>query len=251
MSFDEGRVHEGHRGRMRAKLAEHGGRIFDTYELLEMLLYYVIPYKDTNPIAKRLLAEFGSLDGVLSADREELVRVPGIGERCADFLVKVGKMGEMCELSATMKPNTLFDDFTHAGKFFFDYFAEERNASIAVMLLDDRLRLLGVRNIPGTSFGSGAVHSRYFIDHALRLGATVAIIGYTHRSGIAYPHEGDLVTGRMIRDEMAEVGVNVIEQFVIGANGYMSTLAKSALRAPSTPAIENFYRTRREAMDNV
>lgn len=250
MSFDEGRVHEGHRGRMKAKLAEHGGRIFDTYELLEMLLYYVIPYKDTNPIAKRLLAEFGSLEGVFSAEREELMRVPGIGERCADFILKIGRYREMCELSATMKPHALFDDFTRAGSFFVDYFAEERDVNIAVIFLDDRLRLLGVCNIPGTSFGSGAVHSRYFIDPALRLGATVAMIGYTHRSGIAYPYEGDLVTGRMIRDEMAEVGVSVLEQYVVGANGYMSTLARTSLHAPATPAMENFYRTRREALEN-
>ena len=53
------KMHVGHRGRMRDKLMTHGARIFDTYELLEMLLYYTIPYKDTNPIAKRLLSEFG------------------------------------------------------------------------------------------------------------------------------------------------------------------------------------------------
>ena len=47
-------IHKGHRQRMRAKLKAHGARVFDTYELLEMLLYYVVPYKDTNPIAKRL-----------------------------------------------------------------------------------------------------------------------------------------------------------------------------------------------------
>ncbi len=251
MSFDEGRVHEGHRGRMKAKLAEHGGRIFDTYELLEMLLYYVIPYKDTNPIAKRLLAEFGSLDGVFAASREELIRVPGIGERCADFLIAVARSPEMRELSSTMRPNTLFDSFTGAGKFFVNYFAEEREASIAVMLLDDRMRLLGVKNIPGSNFGSGSVHSKCFIDHALRLGATTAIIGYTHRNGIAYPYEGDLVTGRMVRDEMAEVGVTVVEQFVIGANGYMSALSTSSLRTPATPAMKKFYESRREALENV
>ena len=236
---------------MKAKLAEHGGRIFDTYELLEMLLYYVIPYKDTNPIAKRLLAEFGSLDGVFRAEREALLRVPGIGERCADFLLDVARSPEICELSSTMRPNTLFDTYTNAGSFFVSYFAEEREASIAVMLLDDRMRLLGVRNIPGDNFGSGAVHSRYFIDHAIRLGATVAIIGYTHRNGIAYPYEGDLVTGRMVRDDMAEVGVTVMEQFVIGTNGYTSALAMSKLRAPATPAMEKFYKTRREALENV
>ena len=61
--IDDSRIHEGHRERMRKKLLKHGQDIFDTYELLEMLLYHVIPYKDTNPIAKRLLYAFGSLDG--------------------------------------------------------------------------------------------------------------------------------------------------------------------------------------------
>ena len=58
------KLHVGHRARMRRKFLSYGPRIFDTYELLEMLLYHVIPYKDTNPIAKRLLMEFGSLEGV-------------------------------------------------------------------------------------------------------------------------------------------------------------------------------------------
>ena len=62
--IDDSRVHDGHRGRMRSKLLAHGQRIFDTYELLEMLLYWVIPCRDTNPVAKNLLYAFGSLDGV-------------------------------------------------------------------------------------------------------------------------------------------------------------------------------------------
>ena len=71
-------IHDGHRGRMRAKLLSHGRSIFDTYELLEMLLYGTIPYKDTNPIAKRLLDRFGSLDGVLCAEEDELCSVETI-----------------------------------------------------------------------------------------------------------------------------------------------------------------------------
>ena len=61
------KLHVGHRARMRRKFLSYGSRIFDTYELLEMLLYHAIPYKDTNPVAKRLLMEFGSLEGVLTA----------------------------------------------------------------------------------------------------------------------------------------------------------------------------------------
>ena len=88
------KMHSGHRSRMREKFLTHGARIFDTYELLEMLLYYTIPYKDTNPIAKRLLMEFGSLEGVLTASPEELARVSGIGERAAELLATVGRAAD-------------------------------------------------------------------------------------------------------------------------------------------------------------
>ena len=72
MENEEKGVHSGHRARMRAKLVAHGARIFDTYELLEMLLYNVIPLKDTNPIAKKMLAAAGSLDRLLSLGEDEL-----------------------------------------------------------------------------------------------------------------------------------------------------------------------------------
>ena len=90
MAVSDKGLHDGHRGRMREKLLMHGARVFATYELLEMLLYYVIPYRDTNPVAKRLMASFGSLDGVLSASREELLAVEGVGSRVADFLLEFG-----------------------------------------------------------------------------------------------------------------------------------------------------------------
>ena len=88
-------IYKGHRSRMRTKLLTHGQRIFDTYELLEMLLYIVVPYKDTKPIAKRLLALFGDLDGVFSASTEDLMQVNGIGERASEFISLVGGLTDV------------------------------------------------------------------------------------------------------------------------------------------------------------
>ncbi|MDI2111899.1 UPF0758 domain-containing protein [Commensalibacter nepenthis] len=62
----------GHRGRMRAKLLQKGGQALEDYELLEMLLYLVIPRRDTKPLAKHLMNSFGSLDGLFSAPAEQL-----------------------------------------------------------------------------------------------------------------------------------------------------------------------------------
>ncbi len=78
-----GGIHEGHRARMKKRLLESGEMGFADHELLEMLLYYAIPRRDTNELAHRLLKQFGSLQGVLSASEEELACVKGMGQQAA------------------------------------------------------------------------------------------------------------------------------------------------------------------------
>ena len=121
--IEDNRIHEGHRARMRAKLLTHGQDIFDTYELLEMLLYHVIPYKDTNPVAKRLLYAFGGLDGVFRANREELVQVSGVGERTADFLISVGRLSAVIGAEILPREKEDFADYETVGRFFVRYFS--------------------------------------------------------------------------------------------------------------------------------
>ena len=73
-------VHDGHRKKMRARFLETGLDAFADHEALELLLYYAIPRKDTNGIAHELMNRYGTLEAVLSAPVEDLMRVEGIGE---------------------------------------------------------------------------------------------------------------------------------------------------------------------------
>lgn len=74
--------HSGHRARKRRQFRDHGIDAFADHEVLELLLYYAVPRRDTNPIAHALMDRFGSLNAVLSAPVEELERVPGMGAQC-------------------------------------------------------------------------------------------------------------------------------------------------------------------------
>ena len=82
-------LHDGHRQRMKERFARHGLDSFAEHEALELLLYYAIPRRDTNELAHTLLDRFGSLERVLLAPREELMKVPGVGEGAALLLTRV------------------------------------------------------------------------------------------------------------------------------------------------------------------
>ena len=236
MQISDEHIHDGHRSRMRSKLREHGERIFDTYELLEMLLYYVVPYRDTNPIAKRLLARFGSLDAVFMAKKEELMEIDGIGETAAGFLLSAGTITALFKKRDSGNESLVFDNFDVAGEYFVKYFDEHLETNIVVLLLDDCMRMLGVEKIPGKNFGSASVHPKYFISAALKYRASMAIVAYTHRGNVAYPYSGDYETARMLRHELSLLGVNLVEQFVVGAGDYNGSSLE--LHFGSTPSVE-------------
>ncbi len=218
--IEDSRIHEGHRQRMRSKLLTHGQRIFDTYELLEMLLYHVIPYKDTNPIAKRLLAAFGGLDGVLSAQRDELTAISGVGERTADFLLSVGELSDI--LGAEFMPRDVDDlsDYKKAGEYLVNYFKNKAEQEIVGLLLDNNMRLIEVKKISSLEYSSGGVRPKAFIDAALSARASVMITAHNHLYGPSCPTQGDRATNEIITESLSLAGILHAEHYVICGDSY-------------------------------
>ena len=240
MYIEDKDIHKGHRARMRAKLEKYGARIFDTYELLEMLLYYVIPYKDTNPIAKRLLAQFGSLDGVLSAPVSELAKVDGIGERGAEFISLVGRSVVEDAALEHRRDVPVFNDYHSTGRFLASYFTSSAT-NVCVMMLDNNMRLIKIENISAESFGSAAIKPKHFVDAVLLSGASIVIIAHKTHS-LLYFSESALATDKMVRAELNNIGVTVAEHYVISGKDYFGLRANFSLGAPGiAPELERFY----------
>ena len=240
MYIEDKDIHKGHRSRMRAKLESYGPRIFDTYEILEMLLYYVIPYRDTNPIAKRLLAEFGTLDDVLSAPVSELARVDGIGEKCAELISLVGRT--MLEDAALefRRDVPVFNDYHDTGRFISSYLATS-DTNVCMLMLDNNMRLIKIVDISAESFGSAAIKPKHFVDAVLLSGASVVIIAHKTYS-LLYFSESALATDKMVRSELMNVGVTVAEHYVVSGRDYSGLRANFSLGAPErAPELERFY----------
>lgn len=240
MYIEDKDIHKGHRSRMRSKLETYGPRIFDTYELLEMLLYYVVPYRDTNPIAKRLLAAFGSLDGVFNASVSELSEVDGIGEKCAEFISLAGRaIVEDAALSCS-KQVPVFNDYNDVGRYFVSYFEKNPSTTISMALLDNGMRLIKIVDIPGDFFSSAAVKPKHFLDPVLSYSATIVIIAHKRYSTL-FLSDGDLATDKLIRSELANIGVTVAEHYVVSGKDYSGVKTRLSFGDDSMPELERFY----------
>ena len=240
------RIHEGHRGRMRAKLLTHGQRIFDTYELLEMLLYTTVPYKDTNPISKRLLAAFGSLDGVLSAEKDELTQVNGVGERTADFICLSGRLVEIIGAEILPDRNLGFENYQSVGEHLVKYFSRSNENMVVAIFLDNAMRLIGVKKLYDLDFESGGVKAKPFVDEAIRRRATVVITAHNHPFGPFYPTPGDRETNTMLTNALSMAGVVHAEHYIVSGERYagIGSLKNFLPQVSQTPAISEFLEGR-------
>lgn len=221
-------IHGGHRERMRTKFKQHGERVFDTYELLEMLLYNVIPYKDTNPIAKNLLLKFSSLERIARASREELLATSGVGERVADFLLGISKAYDKIILDESFCMSEEIKTQSRAGQLFVRYFnsfetqSERERKRVVVALLDNKMRVISiVEPYTDVDFESAAIRSRPFIEAALMANASVALIAHNHTYGPPCQTPGDIATHKMICSDLLAVDVVLAEHFIVFGNDYI------------------------------
>ena len=240
--IDDSRVHEGHRSRMHEKLIAHGRQIFDTYELLEMLLYQAIPYRDTNPVAKNLLYAFGGLDGVFNADVKDLVGVAGIGEHTAEYLLTVGKLSDILGAEIIDNGGVDFSDYESVGKFLTEYFIGMEEKQTVALFLDSSMRPVSFKKMYDLEYESGGVKAKPFIDEAIKTRAVVVITAHNHPYGPFYPTPGDRATNNLITDALNLAGIIHAEHYLVSGEYFagLGSLQNFTAQLSQMPAVNSF-----------
>ncbi len=221
----DGNIHEGHRQRMREKLELHGERVFATYELLEMLLYSVIPCQNTNPRAKNLIKRFSSVDGVFSADKAELLSVEGIGEKTAELILSVGNFASALMKNEAVPEAEVPVGYRELGNYLvrkLQPFIDEY--SVSLVLFNSRLEKICMKKIYDVDFASAAVKPDAFVNPAVEHGAAAAVIVHVHPFGPLYPTLGDYETNKLIGEALATVGVELAEHYIISGSMYIGIM---------------------------
>jgi len=223
-------IHDGHRQRLKQRFREEGLDSFSDVQVLELLLFYCIPRKDTNPIAHELLNRFGSLSQVLEATVEELEKVPGISENSASFLRLITEVGRYYLVDRGTRVSIL-PTLEDCARYLVPFFFGRRNETVFLLCLDAKCKVLCCREVGEGSVNSANISTRKIVETALGVNATSVVLAHNHPSGIAVPSGDDVLTTRRIAAALASVDICLIDHIVVADDDYVS-LAQSGSRFP-------------------
>ncbi|EAT07165.1 MULTISPECIES: RadC family protein [Sphingomonadaceae] len=218
----------GHRARLRQKLADAGGEALLDHELIEYLLALAIPRRDTKPLAKLLLREFGGIGGLMTADWQAIARVPGMGDTSVAAIKIVQATAlRMLRNEVAARPvlanwQALLDylraDMAHLGV--------ER---VRVLHLNSRNMLIRDDHMGDGSIDQAAIYTREVIRRAIDLGSAALILVHNHPSGDPSPSRQDIDVTRQIIDAGKRLNISVHDHVIIAGQGHVSLRAKGLL----------------------
>jgi len=213
--------YHGHRARLRQRFLAAGSEAVSDYELLELILFRAIPQRDVKPLAKELVAKFGSFAEVIAAPRKRLEEVKGLGEAAITELKIVEAAAGRLARGAVRKRTVLSSwssvlDYCRTAQAFADkevfriLFLDKRNALIA-----DEVQSTG-------TVDHAPVYPREVVKRALELAATAIILVHNHPSGDPTPSRADIDMTKAIIDVAKPLGIAVHDHIVVGKDGHAS-----------------------------
>lgn len=210
-------IHANHRERVRELFLENGFNGFSDHNILEMLLFYSIPKKDTNVTAHRLINEFGSLKGVLDAPVELLSQVSGVGKYTATYLSMIGwtskryfHRGNEVSLSC--------DDREEVSEYIKMRFTSETEECTFVLSFsaDGSFLNCNKTSVGGVTFVN--MDKRAVIEAVIKNNAVFIILAHNHPGGVAAPSSDDVKATAELSRLLSAVGVRLYDHIIVAGD---------------------------------
>jgi DNA repair protein RadC len=217
----------GHRERMRAKLIGAGADALHDHEMLEMVLYLALPRQDTKPIAKALLARFGSFAGAIAAPPSELAQVAGVKDAGVAAL-KTVQAAALRLMRSELRDRDAIGTWDQLMAYLNARLSREPTEQFRVLYLNNRNHLLEDALLGLGTVNHTPVYPREVVKRALDLHATAIILVHNHPSGDPTPSRADIDMTREVRAAASALGIVLHDHVIIG-NGQWVSLRKEGL----------------------
>jgi len=221
----EGQHHgTGHRARLRKRLFEGGPDALQDHELVEYLLALAIPRRDTKPLAKAVIKEFGGLGALLSAEPDEIARKTGLSEGAVAAL-KIAEAAALRMLRSQIENRPILGSWQALLDYLKVDMAFQSIERVRVLYLDSKNQLKRDELLSEGSIDEAAVYVREIVRGALDHKATALILVHNHPSGDPQPSQQDIRLTRDIIEATRHIKVTVHDHIIIGSKGHSSMRA--------------------------
>jgi DNA repair protein RadC len=210
-----------HRQRLKKKFSESGVDAFHDYEVLELLLSYAISRKDVKPLAKELISRFGSLKGIMDAEKDSLEKVKGIGAHTA-ILIKLIKETGIIYLKEKAKEKAQITCTSELLDYCKTYMGGLKDEKFCVIYLDAQNRMTDIETIQEGIVNQAVVYPRKVLENALKKKASAVILVHNHPSGHVKPSDADIRLTKTIQETAKILDIIVHDHVIIGENRFFS-----------------------------
>ncbi len=214
-------VHTGHRDRARQRFLKRGLEDFAPHEILELLLYYSIPRRNTNEAGHSLLERFGSISGVFDAPYEHLCGVKGISDHSATLIKLIPAiMKEYMNDKASAK--NMLGDLDSAAEFMKSRFLDEQRECMYMACLGNNGKILFIKRVAEGSPDTVELSPAELVRTAISANAVHVILAHNHPHGLCNPSRQDIRTTNILFDEFQRVNVNLADHIIVASDGVYS-----------------------------
>lgn len=210
----------GHRDRLRERFLK-GPDALPDYEILELLLFMAIPRRDVKPIAKLLIARFGSLNGVLSASQQALEGIEGISENVA-IALKIVQAAGLRMMKQDLARNPILNSWQRLLDYLHASMAHETREHFRLLFMNKKNELIGDEVQHTGTVDHTQAYPREIMKRALELGATAIILVHNHPSGDPTPSKPDLELTKQIIAAAAPFGIVIHDHLIVSRGGTTS-----------------------------
>ncbi len=213
--------------RVKTRFLKEGLASFAPHEIIELLLFFGIPVKDTNELAHELLERFGSFTGVLEAPYDELIQVKGISSHVATLICFCH--GLCCTYyEAKNTVGTVLNSIDEMGNYIMPKFLGRKNEAVVLLSLDNRRKVLNCSVVYEGSVNATEVNVRLVLQQALRDNATIAVLAHNHPNGHAVPSGADIASTAVLKQALNVAGIQLIDHLIFSDDDYISMLQSAS-----------------------
>jgi DNA repair protein RadC len=213
--------HAGHRERLKARIKQHGATKLADYELLEALLFYAIPRRDTKEISKILLHKYKSINNILNAKYDDLKAIPLISDHSIvlfrliqAFAVRLGEEKIIKKTTFGSWKDVIEYCRTRIG-------FEEREYFLAIFV-DSRNSIIAADELAAGTVDRVAVYPREVVRHILGYNASAVILVHNHPSGGIDPSKQDIAMTKTIQQALQAIDARLHDHLIISGEGHFS-----------------------------